>query len=123
MGSRGGGLSLVSAGTPVIESNVISGNSAVHGGGLWLADWSEPTITGNLIVRNHASFDGGGIFWDVPGGARGPALVNNTIAGNDAQYGSGVLADGFDAGVVLVNNTTWRTSCGITPPAVKCGCG
>ena len=47
------------------------------------------------------------MYWLVPFGARGPRLVNNTIADNTATVagqGSAVFADGFDAGAALVNN-------------------
>src|SRR5262245_438717 len=61
-------------------------------------------IVQNLITGNQASV-GGGLYWFVPGGARGPILVNNTIADNDAASGSsGIFADGFDAQSELTNN-------------------
>jgi len=64
---------------------------------------SNALITQNLIVGNTAS-TGGGVYWLVPFGARGPFLVNNTIYANSASQGSGVLADGFDSQSQLVNN-------------------
>ncbi len=105
----GGGISLFAAGSPTIELNVISGNSVsglspcAQGGGISMFNQSDATIAGNLIVRNHAGC-GGGISWLVPSGDRGPLLVNNTLADNDSPVGSGILADGFDASVTLIDN-------------------
>jgi parallel beta-helix repeat protein len=101
--ASGGGISLFAAGTPTIERNIISGNRALEGGGIWIVNQSDATIAGNLIAGNHAS-SGGGVYWLVPSGARGPRLVNNTIAANDSPSGSGVFADGFDVTAVLYNN-------------------
>jgi len=106
--ANGGGVSLFAAGSPTIELNVISGNRVsgltpcAQGGGVWMVNQSDATIAGNLIVGNHAGC-GGGIYWLVPP-SRGPLLVNNTLADNDSQAGSGIFADGFDAGAVLINN-------------------
>ena len=105
----GGGISLFAAGSPTIELNVISGNRVggiipcARGGGIWIVNQSDATIAGNLIVGNQAAC-GGGIYWLVPSGARGPLLVNNTLADNDSSIGSGILADGYDGGAVLINN-------------------
>ena len=44
------------------------------------------------------------MYWLVPSGARGPFLINNTIADNVSANGSGVFADGFDANSRLMNN-------------------
>ena len=79
---------------------------AAQGGGIWIVNQSDALIVQNLIVGNSAG-EGGGVYWLVPSGARGPRLVNNTIADNLATVagrGSAVFADGFDANAVLVNN-------------------
>ena len=130
----GGGIALFAAGTPTIQGNVISGNTAsglspcARGGGISMFNNSDADIIGNLIVGNSAGC-GGGIQWLVPSGARGPLLVNNTIANNDAALGSGFYADGFDGGVKLFNNivvpnpgqtAVWcTTSFDLTPPAFQ----
>jgi hypothetical protein len=58
----------------------------------------------NLITGNHASY-GGGVYWIISNGVRGPILVNNTIADNDVTTdGSGIYADGGDDQVELTNN-------------------
>jgi len=111
-GGNGGGISLFAAGSPVIRNNVIARNSvsglspAAQGGGIWIVNQSDALIVQNVIVENSAG-EGGGVYWLVPFGARGPRLVNNTIADNVATVagrGSAVFADGFDANAVLVNN-------------------
>ena len=56
-GAGGGGISLFAAGAPVIEFNVISGNSAQQGGGIWLVNQSDANIVGNVIVRNNTLTD------------------------------------------------------------------
>lgn len=114
----GGGISLFAAGTPLILGNTIMGNrSGGSGGGIVMFNDSDATIVGNIIVKNEAG-QGGGVMWLVPSGARGPALVNNTIADNIAVTGSQVLADGFDAQTLLVNNLIVA---GFGQTAVYCG--
>lgn len=128
IGGHGGGISLFAAGVPLIRNNVITRNSvsgvspAAQGGGIWIVNHSDALIVQNLIVGNSAG-EGGGVHWLVPSlsGARGPRLVNNTIAGNVATVagrGSAVFADGFDASAVLVNNLLVGTA-GQT--ALHCG--
>ena len=86
-GGNGGGISLFAAGSPVIRNNVIARNSvsglspAAQGGGIWIVNQSDALIVQNVIVENSAG-EGGGVYWLLPSGARGPRLVNNTIADN-----------------------------------------
>ena len=106
IGSGGGGIELNGASSVLIESNVIAGNTAQRGGGIEMMNGLSVMIAGNLIVRNRASEKGGGILWMVPAGDT--RLVNNTIAENDCPFASGLFADGYDVGAVLVNNTIIR---------------
>jgi nitrous oxidase accessory protein NosD len=100
----GGGLSLNAAGTPRIEGNIIRFNTAsTGGGGVYVQNASDADLIQNLVYGNTAAY-GGGIDWRVPSGQRGPWLLNNTIAENNAPTGSAVRADGYDGGVVLENN-------------------
>lgn len=124
MGSAdGGGISLFAAGTPAIKDNVIRGNTATgltpcaEGGGISLVYVSDALIVQNLITGNAAGC-GGGISWLVPSGARGPLLVNNTIADNSSQQGSEISADGFDAQTTLINNLVIGTA---GQAAIFCG--
>jgi hypothetical protein len=64
---------------------------------------SDALITNNIIVGNQGT-QGGGIYWLVPFGARGPLVVNNTIAQNQANNGLAAFADGFDQQASLVND-------------------
>ena len=102
--SDGGGISLFAAGDPTIRGNEIRDNVAAYkGGGLRLVNRSDALITQNLVHGNVAA-EGGGLSWLVPSGARGPRLVNNTIANNHSPMGSGVLAAGFQEQAALHNN-------------------
>lgn len=110
MGSaNGGGISLFAAGAPTIRGNVIRGNTATglspcsSGGGISMFNESDAEIVQNVIDGNSAGC-GGGVYWLVPASARGPNLVNNTIANNFSPEGSGVFADGYDMDSRLTNN-------------------
>ena len=117
----GGGVSLNSAGTAVLSNNRISGNTGTSGGGgVSIANSSNVLLRQNLIVENTAS-RGAGIEWTVPSGARGPRLVNNTIAENNATaspFASGIYADGFDGQVEMVNNIIYAKRAQV---ALYCG--
>jgi hypothetical protein len=83
---------------------VIVNNSAYsQGGGIALFNQSDASIIQNVIAGNSAAV-GGGVYWLVPSGARGPFLTNNTISGNNSPQGSAIFADGFDVQVQLINN-------------------
>jgi parallel beta-helix repeat protein len=102
--ASGGGVTLFAAGTPTIQNNLVSGNTAYsQGGGFYIVNQSDAAIVQNLIIGNSAN-TGGGVYWTVPSGARGPWLINNTIYGNGGPQGSGIFADGFDAQAKIVNN-------------------
>jgi parallel beta-helix repeat protein len=94
--SGAGGVALFAAGTPTISGNVIKDNVGWIGGGMSLENVSDATITNNIIVRNQGA-QGGGIYVSVPYGARGPLVVNNTVAADRANTGLAVYAVGFDA--------------------------
>ena len=106
-GFDGHGVSLFAAGSPVISGNIIIDNGSPaaggSGGGIVIYNASNALISNNVIARNHA-FSGGGIFWLVPSGQRGPIVINNTLIDNVAIQGSGVFADGFDERTVFKNN-------------------
>jgi hypothetical protein len=98
-----GGVGLFAAGAPTISGNVISNNVGGQGAGISMFNVSDALITNNIIVGNQGT-QGGGIYWLVPFGARGPLVVNNTIAQNQANNGLAVFADGFDQQASLVND-------------------
>jgi hypothetical protein len=99
--SSGGGIALF-GGTPIVRGNLIRANSAYDSGGGIDVSNSDALIVQNLIIGNQAE-QGGGIYFGVGDGERGPLLVNNTIAENLGQ-GSGIFAVGFDAHAQLFNN-------------------
>jgi hypothetical protein len=99
------GLSDGSGHNLVISANLIQGNMAESGsgGGIRLQQvngtdvstfpsqptlWNNVSITNNMIVNNVAGWDGAGISLQD---ALNVAIVNNTIASNDALASSGVL--------------------------------
>jgi hypothetical protein len=117
--TSGGGIAISGGGSTVVSNNTISGNTAYFdGGGVQIVNLSDVLLQQNRITGNTAP-RGAGIYWLVPSGSRGPRLVNNTIAENNAtSQGSGIFADGYDIQVQLVNNIIVAKS-GQT--AVYCG--
>jgi serine protease len=102
-GSGAGGVELFAAGAPTISGNVIKDNIGWFGGGMALVNLSDATITNNIIAGNQGA-QGGGIYVSVPFGARGPLVVNNTFAANQANNGLAAYATGFYAQTAFVNN-------------------
>jgi hypothetical protein len=100
----GGGIALYSAGNPLIRDNFIAWNVGESGGGVGIVNDSTSTFLNNVFVGNHASGAGGGIYSSVPGGARGPYIINNTFADNFSSAGSAIYSDGFDSSSVFENN-------------------
>jgi hypothetical protein len=85
---NGGGGVYMSAGAPLIENTVVSGNTSLAGwaGGIFIGE-ASPTISASLIIDNLAGTDGGGlIIW----GASQPALIATAIAKNTARGGGGI---------------------------------
>lgn len=88
------GISMFAAGSPTIRNNTIANNRS---DGMNMVNQSDANIIQNLIIGN----GGSGINWLVPSGARGPYVINNTIAKNG---GAGIYADGYDIGAKIINN-------------------
>src|SRR5437867_18609 len=107
----------VPADQPTIQAAINADSAYSQGGGIWIVNQLDASIVQNLITGNSAGA-GGGVYWLVPSGARGPVLVNNTISGNNSPQGSAVFADGFDAQAQLINNVLVSTN---TQTAVVCG--
>lgn len=131
--SYGGGIYLENS-SPIIDGNIITGNTATFGGGIGVYGGDiGPTVTGNRIEKNTSSGDGGGLYFVADAGGlitnnwilenkvslttgRGggvyiaqsyPVLYNNLIVANAAGTtgsGGGVMAD-VGANPVMVNNT------------------
>lgn len=104
----GGGILLFASGPVRILRNTIRGNSTPgEGGGIAAFNGSDALIESNVIEGNAVTGsggEGGGVYWLVPSGRRGPFLVNNTIINNSAVAGSAVYADGFDISSRIANN-------------------
>jgi hypothetical protein len=101
----GSGIGMFAAGTPIIANNILLRNFASNdcqsiGGTVWMVNESDADIIQNLIANNTATCSAG-VVWSVPSGARGPNLINNTIALNDT---AGVIGGGFDDNIRMVNN-------------------
>lgn len=115
----GGGISMFAAGSPVISGNIIRQNSAAglspcaHGGAIAMVNQSDALIVNNLITGNSAGC-GGGVYWSVPSGNRGPFLVNNTIAANFAGQGAAAYGGGFQSQAQLINNILISTNAATT---------
>jgi Periplasmic copper-binding protein (NosD) len=112
-----GGVGLFAAGRPTIEGNVIKNNVGWQGGGMSLFNDSDALIENNIIVGNQAA-QGGGIYWTVPSGARGPYVINNTIANNPANDGLAIYGSGFDSQASLLDNVLAGDGTG---SVVSCG--
>jgi hypothetical protein len=94
----------ISAVSPTIRDNVISGNHTERGGGILIEHGAAPLLTGNTI-RDNAAEDGGGIYClDAF-----PTIQGNTIAGNSVvsatgtARGGGICCVGFSAPIIEGN--------------------
>ncbi len=82
--SAGGGISINSDISPLIEYNKITNNSARYGS-IFIGGGSTAVISNNFITNNHASFNGGGIYVS----SSSPEIYANTISGNQAEDDGG----------------------------------
>jgi hypothetical protein len=102
--AAGGGIAMFGGRTtPIIKRNVIKGNRVQGGGGgggIIMVNEVEALIVQNLITGNQSSVGGG-----ISSSVFSSAIVNNTIADNDATsiIGSGVFASAHN-GLQLTNN-------------------
>jgi hypothetical protein len=100
----GGGIAFYAAGDPLIRENLIGWNVGGDGGGVGIVNDSTSTFLNNVFVGNRATGAGGGLYSSVPGGARGPYVINNTFVDNVSAGGSAIYSDGFDSTSVFENN-------------------
>ena len=118
----GGGVDLYMAtgGSPRVHSNIITNNEAESGAGIEATGFGTPIISNNRITgnvglaRGQFSAYGGGIDV-VYSNAR---VVNNTIFGNQAEFGGGMavlaISEAADiASNILYGNTGTSDSGGI----------
>jgi hypothetical protein len=108
-GLSGAGIAMNAAGTPTIQNNVITGNSANggDGGGLYAINDSDPLVVQNLIAGNQATGNGGGWFDEPTSLSVGPTVINNTFAGNTipaTHQGSALWLANFGSNTRFSNN-------------------
>lgn len=110
----------VGLGSPLIQGNLISGNSqafcigGIGGGGISVRGFSTAEIVDNDILGNVTASDGGGISLFSAGAV---AVLRNTIAGNLASYGGGIVtfnqSDHDIVGNVIVGNRALQLGGGV----------
>jgi uncharacterized repeat protein (TIGR01451 family) len=101
----------------IIDSNIISGNAALHSGlageGGGIDDWggSTFTATNNLIYGNTTNGQGGGIAtW----GENNARVLNNTFVGNTAYQGGAIYSHrGYYYNNIVVGNTATNQGGGV----------
>jgi hypothetical protein len=95
MEGNGGGVGMFEAGSPTIYNNIILDNL---GDGVSMVNYSDANIIQNVIAGN----SGDAIYALVIQGARGPWIINNTIAGNG---GAGFNDDAYgNNDIEVINN-------------------
>jgi hypothetical protein len=108
LGGNGGGISLTYFSSPLIENNLIQGNTAYNGGGgISVQSYNSPIIAQNLIVNNSSlgGGSGGGVYVSPSSSFQTQTFLNNTIAGNTAvDNTSGVFVYGFGQFATFTNN-------------------
>ena len=124
----GGGLYCFSGSDPIIEGNIISGNTCLSRGGGIYCETCSPIITNNVITENSgygggiycyrtgaaidnnvvsenfSSLDGGGIYCYFDD----PVLRHNQIVGNVAVNSGGAIYCSLRSKMTLINNTMGR---------------
>src|SRR5882757_8143279 len=105
-GGVGGGISVFYYSSPLIQGNLIRGNSAYNGGGgISLQSYNSPLVLQNVIVNNITLGGGSGGGMYVSPSNLPVTIVDNTIAGNNATDGtSGIFTTGFAQYATFTNN-------------------
>ena len=95
---QGAGITIRNGAAPVIENNVLAGNTADFGGALHI-DASAPIVRNNTIRDNTGTYNAGGIYvW-----AGAPTLSGNTIQNNTSDWGGGLFVNNSTA--TITGNT------------------
>jgi parallel beta-helix repeat protein len=105
-GGGGGGISIIYSSSPLIQGNLIQGNTAYNGGGgISVQSNNSATIVQNIIVNNSVLGGGsGGGLWIFLSGST-ETFINNTIAGNTAfDNTSGIYVTGLGQEATFTNN-------------------
>jgi parallel beta-helix repeat protein len=110
-GPLGGGILCLSSSSPTIDSNTLTGNTAVYGGGMSCEFNSSPLIVDNTFSANNAMGSGGGIELYV---SSSPTIMGNIITGNSAaSYGGGVQCYTDCSPLIIDNEITNNSSVGL----------
>jgi len=105
-GGNGGGISVGYFSSPLIQGNLIQGNSAYNfGGGVALQSYNSPVLVQNLIVNNTSSGGGSGGGLYISPNSNVTQVTSNTIAANSAYDNtSGIYVTGFGQNATFTNN-------------------
>jgi hypothetical protein len=108
-GGEGAGISVTYFSGPLIQGNLISGNSAYNGGGgISLESYNSSVVSDNVIVSNTGGSGAG--MWVYPGNFV-TTISNNTMVDNSASDGtSGVFVSGVTQNLNFVNNIVVATA-------------
>jgi parallel beta-helix repeat protein/predicted outer membrane repeat protein len=114
LANNGGGIYCGNNSSPIITSNMITGNTSTQsGGGIACLQNSSPTITGNTIMGNTSQPDG-----DFGGGGiccrnnSSPIITDNTITENTAGWGGGIHLSDFSSAIITGNKITGNAAVG-----------
>jgi parallel beta-helix repeat protein len=105
-GGDGGGISITYFSSPLVQGNLVQGNTAYNnGGGISVSSYDSPIVAENIIVNNSVlGYYSGGGMWVSPGSFP-QTFVNNTIVGNTAiDNTSGIFVTGFGQYALFTNN-------------------
>jgi len=97
---NGGGIYCGNNSNPVIESNMISNNTAFAGGGISCTNYSSPLIIDNIINENIAELGGGVHCYSNSE----PEIRGNEINGNTADWWGGGIYSNADANPLITND-------------------
>ena len=107
-GGNGGGISVGYFSSPLIQGNLIQGNTAYNsGGGVALQSYNSPVLVQNIIASNISleGGSGGGLYISPSSSSLQTFVTNNTIAANSAfDNTSGIYVSGFGQFVTFTNN-------------------
>jgi hypothetical protein len=110
-GPLGGGILCINNSSPTIDSNTITGNTAVYGGGISCEFNSSPLIIDNTFIANNAAGSGGGIELYINSS---PTIMGNVITGNSAaSYGGGIQCYTNCSPLIIDNEIKNNSSVGL----------